>query len=81
MTIGHVLCTLDNLEISQDTSVILGADFNLFSNRLTQTVGIRQLKLNLCPNCRKLWQKIICAIFLEYVTLRNDVSHGKKNPF
>ena len=46
---------LDNLEISQDTSVILGGDFNLFlRNRSTQTVGIRQLKLNLCPNCRKL---------------------------
>ena len=47
---------LDNLEISRDTSVILGGDFNLFflRNRSTQTVGIRQLKLNLCPNCRKL---------------------------
>ena len=44
-----------NLEISQNASVILGGDFNLFlRNRSTQTVGIRQLKLNLCPNCRKL---------------------------
>ena len=46
---------LDNLEISQDTSVILVEILICFlRNRSTQTVGIRQLKLNLCPNCRKL---------------------------
>ena len=34
MTISHVLYILDNLEISQDTSVTLGADFNLFFKSL-----------------------------------------------
>ena len=57
---------LDNLEISQDTSVILDEILNCFlRNFSTQTVGIRQLKINLCPNYKKLRQKMICVIFLE----------------
>ena len=46
---------LDNLEISQDTSVISGGDFNLFFEKSLDTDGGNlSVKLNLCPNCRKL---------------------------
>ena len=66
---------LDNLEISQDTSVILGGDFNLFFEKSLDTdVGNPSVKTKSLSKLQEIMTEMICVTFLEYATLRNGVS-------